>query len=350
MTPSIYTPTFSTEWGINIKRSPGYRRALEIKKAQIAMNTFNRFCDIAAHIVDFERLDDTIDDRVVRQSLLWYPLTVFFVVGNHTMCLPGLPTGRGWNVNGNFGSACAIGMNGRTYQIKLRIPGGDDAPILTEMTGYDDYPFDYEGVAIRANDNCYPFINTVLYYTENIADILLALENDKILLQHPIDFHMTQRQMKTAIKWMADLKQGSPFMYTPKMASNGQKITDSMEVVNFMEGGNLLKPAMEALDWNEQRFFAECGVKNAGSQVDKKGENLTMSEVHSSDDVTNVVRQGKVDYINDQMKKMGVLELPGMASARCVIRKGVQEDDDVDDVQRMDRKEGDPVAGDAAGD
>lgn len=345
MIPTIITQNFDSSWGIDISQAPSYKRAAAINEAQIGLNTLYRFSNIGAHLVDFEGAPETVDTRVVRQSILWYPITVFFVVGDSTLCLPGLPTGRGWNVQGNFGSACAVGLNGHTYQIRLQLPGSDKAPILDQTSGIQDYDFDYDGVCIRANDNCFPFINVVLKYTEWIAYLLQSLDIAKFYTRHPVNFTCTPKQRATAIKWFKETDDGIPVTFTPSTAANNGAITRQVEAVNLLQGGDVLKPTMEMIDWLEQRFYMEAGVENMGSQVDKKGENMINAEVNASDEITNIIRQGMVDYINDQLEKMGVRKLPGMENFRCVVRKGTLKNEQTNDVRTISEQKSESLPG-----
>lgn len=135
--------------------------------------------------------------------------------------------------------------------------------------------------------------------------------------------------MTTWEKWYKAIDENQPVLFINKNRPKDGREPDKAEVVNLVDGGDIVKPASEVVDWFEQRFLAECGIGNVGSQVDKKGENLIRAEVHSSDDVTEMITTGLVDYINNQLESSGVLEMPGCENLRCIPRKRDDNNDDI---------------------
>lgn len=319
-------------WGIDIQNSPSYKDVTKFQNIRSAVNTFARYCNIASHRFEFEGCPETISERVLREGLLWYPCISFWTVGDSTVAMPSVPGGSGFNAYGDLGDGFAYAKNGKVYKINYDIPGGDTVRILNETVG-PRVSAEYSGRYIRANDLMFPFINTVIFYTEQVADTLRAIENARILLKHPIGLYTTEAQKKNWEKWYNELKENQPIMFINKNKPADGHEPDKAEVVNLVEGGDIIKPASEVLDWFENRFLAECGVGNIGSQVDKKGENLISDEVHGSDAVTNMVTEGLVEYINNELEKQGIREMPGCENLKCVPRKDIQDEN----IQRDDR-------------
>lgn len=336
---------YSYLFGIDIYNAPSYKDVTKFQNMRASMVTFARYCNMASHRYEFEGCPPTISERVLRESLLWYPTVSFWEVGDSTIALPSVPGGRGFNAYGDLGDGFAYGKNGEVYHVNYEIAGADEAKILDKTTG-QKIQLKYTGKYIRENDLMFPFINTVIFYTEQVADTLRAIENSRILLKHPIGLYTTEAQKKTWEKWYNELNENQPVLFINKNKPTDGHEPDKAEVINLVEGGDIVKPASEVLDWFEQRFLAECGIGNVGSQVDKKGENLISDEVHSSDDVTNMITQGLVDYINNQLEVQGIHELAGCEGLKAVPRK---EDTDDEDIQRDDSGAEGNVSGEGDG-
>lgn len=337
---------FTDAWGIRITKSPGFKNAAALQEYRAARVVFSRYMKLALNRVSFEGVPPTISERVLRESLLWYPLTVFFKVGDSTIALPAVPGGRGWNAYGDFADAYAFAKNGKCFLISTALPGTDDSSFLKKTVA--EYPVDaaYQGCIVRCSDDCRPFIETVMLYTEQVADLIRALEVQRTLLKHPIGIGTTQKQRASALKLFHDIDENLPIVLLNQTATG--TILNDAQVVSFMQGGDVIKPAMESLDWWENRYFAECGVSNAGSQVDKKGENLTTAELSTTEPVTNAVIQILVDYYNQQLETSGVRKLPGCGHLVCKPGRSVSYE--TDRVQEVDRREPADMAGDTTRD
>lgn len=314
------TDLITTGSVVDVSNSPAYDKVAAMENVRAVITTYARDINIALHRYGVEGCPDTIDERVVRESLLWYPLTSFFTIGDNTFCLPTVPAGRWYNAYGNFGDGFAYARNGNVYHINFSMPGADASKFLSQTVG-PKVAGDFSGVCIRENDSCIPFIYTVLFYVEQIADTIRALENARVLLKHPIGIWTTPEQKKSWERYYKRLDENMPYSFFNKNRPQDGREPDKVEVINFLKDGDIIKPIIENIDWWEQRFLAECGVGNMGSQVDKKGENMIQAEVHSSDDVTNIITSGLVDYLNNQLDKQGVHELPGCENMRFVERK-----------------------------
>lgn len=330
---------------INIQKSPSFKKAADLQNYQAARVVFSRYLNLALNRIDFEGLPPTISSRVLRESYLWYPLTCFFTVGYSTVALPAVPGGRGWNAYGDFGNAYSFAKNGHCYMISTEMQGAELTAFLTKTVA--EYPINaaYHGAIIRCNDNCDPFINTVIFYANQVSDLIRALEVQRTLLKHPIGIGTTVKQRASVLKNLHDIDENLPFLLL-NQTSNGTTL-EQAQAINLMQGGDVIKPTMEAIDWWENRFFAESGISNAGSQVDKKGENLTTAELSTTEPVTSAVVRIAVNFYNQQLKASGVLDLPGCGNIRCVPGKAVDYGK-IDNLQSMDGSKPQDMAGDPA--
>lgn len=330
-------------WGIDISNAPSFKKAMSIQNFKAGQRTFARYSELAAHTIAFEGLTDTMDERCLREGFLWYPLVAIFKVGDKWINLPAVPGGRGFNAQGNFGDVYAYGKNGTVYHIMCHMRGEDESAFLSRTPGVAA-GVDYEGYCLRAADNCFPLIDTVIFYSSQVADLMSAIANCTPLMHHPIQLQASQKQRATALKWYKELDENAPFIFTPPVSDSSGRLM-SAEPVNLLQGGDIVKPTMELIDWLDQRCLMEIGIENAGTQVDKKGENLTTSEVTATDTVTAMVTQNRIDLINQQIKDLHINEIPGLEDFCCV--KGHKYNVDI---SGMDRDEWDTVANDDTGD
>lgn len=335
--------SFMYGWGIDISNAPSFKKAAALQNFRSGQMALNRYAELAAHTLSFEGLTDTMSERTMREGLLWYPLVCIFKVGDSWINLPAVPGGRGFNAQGNFGDCFAYGKNGRVYHVNLHMQGEDETSFLSRTPG-PKTPGEYFGYAIRARDSCTPMIETVIFYSEQIADLLSALANCTPILHHPINFSVSQKQRATALKWYKELDSNIPFTFMPRVDESGNSFDASP--VNMLKDGDIIKPTIELLDWFDQRCLTEIGIKNMGSQVDKKGENLISDEVNGTDTVTSLVVKNQVDLINQQIEELKMNELEGLENFRCVNN---MEAMNAFNVQSMDSGERDAVADDDSG-
>lgn len=288
--------------------------------------------------MSFTGLTETMSERSMREGLLWYPIVAIFKVGDNWVNLPAVPGGRGFNAQGNFGDGYAYGKNGQVYHIAFHMQGEDETAFLKRTPGVATGAY-YEGYAIRARDNCAPLINTVIFYSEQIADLMSALANCTPLMHHPIALQANQKQRATAIKWYKEMEQNIPFIFTPPVNDSSGRLFQA-EPVNLLANGDIVKPTVELLDWFNNQCLTEIGVTNMGSQVDKKGENLTTDEIHGTDEVTNIVVDNQVNLINQQIKELHINEIEGLENFRA--QRG--HEDGTNDTGEMDGDERDDMA------
>lgn len=331
--------SFMYGWGIDISNAPQFKRAAALQNFRSGQRTFARYAELAAHTTKYEGLTETMSERTMREGLLWYPLVAIFKVGDNWVNLPAVPGGRGFNAQGNFGDCYAYGKNGQVYHVQCHMQGEDETEFLKRTPGIAT-GIDYEGYCIRANDSCTPMIETVLFYSEQIADLLSALANCTPLMHHPINFQVSQKQRATAIKWYKELDNNLPFLFTPPTTDAGGHVMN-VEPVNLLANGDIVKPTVELLDWFDNRCLTEIGVKNMGSQVDKKGENLTMSEVNGTDTVTSLVVENQVNLINQQIEELHINEEEGLEEFKCM--RGYDDGNNFD-LSGMDGDERDTMA------
>lgn len=333
-------------WSINITKSPAYKQAIAMQMWKTQMNTFLRYVNLAVPRIAFDGMTKTMSERCAQETIVWYPLIALFKVGDSWVNLPAVPGGRGFNPEGNIADGYAYGRNGQVFHVSFKMPGENESSFLARTPG-PNVKGEYKGYCLRANSSCYPIVETIVQNVEQIADLLQALKDCTWLLHHPINFSCDPKQRATALKWYKDVDNHMPFTFTPVPMDDTSRRPFSAEVVNLIGGTDTIKQIVETIDWWDQRTLTQIGIKNMGSQVDKKGENLTMAEVNGTDTVTYMTIQDQVNLINKQIDEMGINEEPGLENFRA---KRGDEINGNDDLRSMDGSEPGDVAGESTGD
>ena len=276
----------------NRKRLADYKNmlAFQIVFQRLAEDSVNRY--------EIEGLPETISKRVVLQSLLWHGNVIFFEKGGNLFALPGCPSGE-YNVYGEPATAEVYSVNGYFNEpVKLYLPGSDEASFLkrTDRTA----PAQAKGVIVWENKQRYPFINSVFYYSERIADTLRTLDVVRENIKTPQIFFCEESVKNSVERFLEDRESNMS-----AIISTGVFEVDKVKTVPIDPKGTALSDITALIEWYENKFRELCGTENNG-QMDKKGENLVQAEVEVNDQYTELgvdkcieTMQEYFDYVND---------------------------------------------------
>lgn len=262
--------------------APGRKSRTKLRRWENDMQfqiTFIRLVNEALQRYRIEGLPDTISERVVLQSLLWYGCVVFFELDGKLFALPGAPTGKGWNIYGDPGTAWVYSIaNGQfNKEVQLYIPGSDESAFLTQLIGGRQTGTP-TGVIVWENKMRYPFINTVFFYARCIADCYRTLDVTRYWLKRPLFLTGPEELAESVKKVINDLDENPNAVYLGDLL-NIQKQT---ELLNTNANGQNLQDVTGLLEWYENKFREICGL-DSNSQMDKKGENLITAEITVND-------------------------------------------------------------------
>lgn len=255
------------------------KKMRKMENAYTQQLVFVRLANLALQRYHINGLPDTISERTILQSLLWYGSVVFFKKGDNVFALPGVPTGDGYNIYGDPGSAWVFSRyNGKMYDaVNLYIPGSDDAVFLKELIGSRQTKTP-AGVIVWENSMRYPFINTVLYYSEKIADCYRTLDITRYWLKRPLLLSGPEESAEGVKKVIQDLDENPNAVYL----SDKLGINKTTQLFNTNANGQNLQDITGLLEWYESKFREQCGI-DSNSQMDKKGENLISDEITVND-------------------------------------------------------------------
>lgn len=245
---------------------------------------FVRLANMALQRYHIKGLPETISGRTILQSLLWYGSVVFFKKDDNIFALPGVPTGDGYNIYGDPGSAWVFSRyNGKMYKaVKLYIPGSDESVFLKELIG-EKQTGTPAGVIVWENSMRYPFINSVLYYSKCIADCYRTLDVTRYWLKRPLLISGSEENSEGIRNIIEGLDENPNAVYLPESLG----VTKSTQLFNTNANGQNLQDITGLLEWYESQFKTQCGI-DSNTQMDKKGENLITEEITVNDQVQSI--------------------------------------------------------------
>lgn len=283
--------------GIYLGGAPGRKSRSKMRKWENDLQmqiTFIRLVNEALQRYKINSLPETMSERVILQSLLWYGSVVFFKYEGKLFALPGVPTGNGFNVYGDPGSAWVYSRaNGQfNKEIELYIPGSDETSFLKRLIGSEQTGIP-TGVIVWENKMRYPFINTVFFFAKCIADCYRTLDVTRYWLKRPL-FLTGPEEYSESVKSLIDgLDENPNAVYIKEMVGVQKQTT----LLNTNANGQNLQDVTGLLEWYENKFREICGL-DSNSQMDKKGENLITAEIT----VNNQYQQMSIDKVVNEIQ------------------------------------------------
>ena len=268
------------------------KKLAELKNFVTFQNVYMRLIQEALARYEIWGVPDTCNNRVILQSLLWYANVTFFEKGGNLFALPGAPSGSGYNIYGDPGSAYVFGRNGKLSEdIKLFIPGSDIASYLNETSGINTGKS--KGVIVWENSMRYPFIRVLIYYAEQIADTLRTLEVSRRWIKKPVITFAEESMVKTISDYWSKIDNNEDIVI-----GTGIYDPSKVNVEQLQFSANNLTACTQLVEWYEAKFRELCGI-DSNSQIDKKGENLISDEINVNNDFTELSVEKCLPYIQE---------------------------------------------------
>ena len=278
-------------------RCKNQRKLAKMQNNKVFINTFFKLMDIALMRYNFENLPETVSDRLIKQALICFGSVVFFEKDGGILALAGVPSGDGYNINGDPVSCWVFSRNGIFNEnIPLYIKGGDNEKILYKGNGYSVKTGKTRGVMIWENKNRYPFLNHVMYYSKAISDTLRTVDVARTWLKIPAMPVCEESLVESVKAVFGKLKDNDEII----PVSSGIQTVDKFDLKPVGDITKNIQTATELIDWYEMQYRALCGFK-ANTAIDKKGENLIADEVHINDSYTDSMTESLADYLTDQI-------------------------------------------------
>lgn len=322
-------PVFGGDVGRNTKK-----KLASFKNNVCFQNTFTRLTMDALERYGFEGLPDTISERVLVQSALWYAGIVFFEKEGKLFALPGAPSGDGFNVYGDPGSAWVFSKNGMfNKELKLFIPGSDEASFLKQTNGVGTSD-KAKGVFVWENKLRYPFINNVMFFADAIADTMRTLDVCRTNIKNPFIITAEESVVPTVKKYLEQRDNNETYVL-----SSGVFDATKVSVIPLTTNSDSLSACTQLIEWYENKYRELCGIDNNG-QMDKKGENLIQDEITINDMYTELSVDKCIECINEGLEHVN--KIYG-TNIKCVPKHKKEETTD-DDVRGNDTEGSSPVS------
>lgn len=312
------------------------KKLSKMKNNIMFQNTFARLLQDALHRYKFNNLPETISERVLLQSLIWYGSAVIFEKDGNLLALPGVPTGDGYNIYGDPASAWVFSATGQFNEpVKTFLPGSDESSFL-KKTLSGKQTGDIKGVFIRENALCYPFIRQCIFFADAIADSMRTLDVCRQNIKQPFVVVAEESIVNSVREFFKKRNNNEEYII-----NSGVFPADKISLLPFETNADNLNNATELVDWYENKWRELCSIENNG-QIDKKGENLIQSEVDVNDEYTEMSVDKCLKYIQEGLDYVNTLF--GTNITVEPNRKEENKDGENDDIRKDGRDDTEPVS------
>lgn len=280
---------------IDMTNCTSAKKLAKWKNSVLFQSEFFRLFDVAMQRYKLTGLPDTVQERVILQSLIVYGNVTFFEQNGNILALPSAPSGEGYNINGDPVSAWVFSRNGLfNKEIGLYVPGGESTPLIAE--GVNNIKRPDKGVMVWESKTRYPFLQTILYYAAAISDTLRTIDVARKWLKTPFIAVAEQSLVPSVEKMLNDITNNREYM----LVSTGIQDISKFNILPVEQSTNSIQSATELIDWYTQQYRAHCGMRS-NSNIDKKGENLISDEIHTNDSYTDSIADNMTEYLNNQL-------------------------------------------------
>lgn len=274
-------------------KSKTQKRIAQFRNQVEFMNAFNRLVEKALARYDFDGLPDTVNDRVLKMSLLFHGCVCFFEKDGNVLALPAAPNSN-LNLYGDYKSCFVYGRNGFNQQIPLFIQGADESKLV--KAGYitlnaSEKP---RGVFVRENKRVYPFINYCIMYADKIADTMRKIDVIRSNIARPFIITADEQTIPTVKRFFEQRDNNEEFI-----VSTGVFPADRINLLPIETNADAMKVASDHIEWLYNDFNNLCN-RNSNANPDKK-ERLLVDEVNSNNESQETEKDSFRDYLTDQL-------------------------------------------------
>lgn len=271
---------------MTVKKMAKYKNEVEF------MNVYASLVNEALDRYSFTDLPDTVNERVLIESLLWYGSVGFFVKDNNVLALPGMPT-KSYTLYGDPTAMIVHGRNGFTQEIPLYIPNGDDS--VTVRTSTDGTASkEGTGVWVRENKMAFPFVNYCIEYADKIADTLRTLDTTRLNIKRPYAV-VAEDSIINSVKSFFNKRDANE----EYIISSGVFPADKIKLLPFDSNPENLRDCTMLIEWYYNQFRQLEGMR-APSTVDKKAQ-VSVPELNRDEDVSANKKESVTDYLQSQL-------------------------------------------------
>lgn len=292
------------------------------KNNLVFCNVFSRLLTDAMASFRIEGMTETMDERVAKQSLIWYASLGLIEKDRNFLSLPSLPGGN-FNIYGNPQSGYTMGFNGWTEQVNFYLPGSDKSEFLSKTILNYGEKKPYNAVFVRDNEMCYPLINVIIYFAECIADAYRTLDVCRENTKQPFIITAEETIVPSVKEFFNHRNNNESFI-----VSSGIFPADKINLLPFETNESNITTTTGLIDWYENKFKEIIGMNN-NTNIDKKGENLIEDEISINEEYTNLSLQKRLDCINRHFDMFNELYNQNLKAVENNTIKEVNSYDDI---------------------
>lgn len=257
------------------------------------MNIYASLVNEALGRYKFKGLPETVNERVLTESLLWYGSVCFFIKDGNVLALPGLPTAS-YTLYGDPTENIIHGRNGYVDTIKLFIPNGDNSALVRESTN-GIAPKEGTGVWVRENKMAFPFVNYCIEYADKIADTLRTLDVTRANIKRPSVVICEESVINSVRSYFNKRDNNEEYV-----VSSGVFPADKVKFENpFETNPENLRDCTMLIEWYYNQFRQLEGMK-APSTVDKKAQ-VSVPELNRDESISDNKQETVTDYLQEQL-------------------------------------------------
>ena len=283
---SVFSQIWIDGSSMTVKKMAKFKNQIEFMNVYAML--VNEALDVRYKI---NNLPETVNERVVRESLLWYGSVCLFMKEGQILALPGLPT-KSYTLYGDPTAAIVHGRNGFNEEIELYIPNGDDSKLVRSSTN-GTAPKDGTGCWVRENKLVFPFINYCIEYADKIADTLRTLDTTRMNIKRPYVI-VAEESIVNSVKSFFNKRDANE----EYIISSGVFPADKINLLPFDTNPENLRDCTMLIEWYLNQFRQLEGIK-APSTVDKKAQ-VSVPELNRDEDVSDTKIENVVEYLQQQ--------------------------------------------------
>lgn len=283
------------------------KKITDAKNAHTFMMVFSQLVNMALdYRYRFDNLPKTLYERVIKQSLLFYGNVTLFNLDGVPVALPSAPNGQAVDLYGNTGKSWIFSRNGKmNFEVPLNYEYdavvtqantlGIQAGKIAEVSVDGQKHTVSNGVIIWENKARVPFIWTVIYFAERIADTYRTLDLDRRWLKRPFIPRCEESEGASFDESLKKFMNNEDFSVSLKARS-----IDKTDIFSVDMPPEIVTKVTQLIEWYYSQFKQLCGI-SANSQVDKKGENLISGEIDVDDQFIDLTTESITRDMQEQI-------------------------------------------------
>lgn len=240
-------------------------------------------------------IPDSIDKRILLQSIYWRDAFTIFKVHDVWLGLPALPNGE-VTVYDYPVSVNAYGRNGKIFTVNC--VNGEEKLINEGFYGRE-LP-DQSGVYIKAKQKPAPLAWFADVYAQRAADAMRALDVLRNKAKDPFKIFAREEMKATVERYLQQITDNEQTVIT-----TGVFDPSKVQVAMTPVPSDSLTAMRELVQWYTDQFLEIAGINN-NPQSDKR-ERMIVDEVRANNTQAAMTIQASCAYMNEQLKKLEII-------------------------------------------